>query len=252
MNDFEADLNHPGRYDQLSKTVKKKDFLKQIYDEVYDKYKACLEKSVPNGIALELGSGGGFVKDKLKGIVTSDIIPYKGVDQVVDGTAMPFPDQSLRAIFMYNVFHHIPDAELFLKEAQRCLKVGGRALLVEPHPGLISYPIYRWAHHEPFEPKVKEWRFASKGPLSDANGALPWIVFQRDRKLFEQKFPNLKLERYEPHSPLRYWLSGGLKKWTLVPGWSFGILSTFDRILVKTFPCLGSFTDIEIVKISNN
>ncbi len=68
-------------------------------------------------------------------------------------------------------------------------------------------PILRYAHHEPSDPGAREWRFKTTGPLSGANGALTWIVFRRDRERFERQFPELGLERYEPHTPLRYRLS---------------------------------------------
>ena len=103
-------------------------------------------------------------------------------------------------------------------------------------------------HHEPFRMDASEWNFESTGPLSGANGALTWIVFQRDRKRFQILFPQLELVRYEPHSPFRYWLSGGLKHWSLLPSWAFGPATALDRVLVRVAPETGSFVDVELVK----
>ena len=180
--------------------------------------------------------------------MTSDTIPYEGVDRVVDATMMPFADESLRAICMTNVFHHIPDVEAFLREATRCLIPGGRVLIVDQHPGWISTPIYKNIHHEPFRMNAVDWRFDSTGPLSGANGALAWIVFRRDRKRFEASFPELELTQYRPHSPLRYWLSGGLKPWSLLPQWAFGVATKLDRALIAIAPETGSFVDVELLK----
>jgi hypothetical protein len=38
-------------------------------------------------------------------------------------------------------------------------------------------------------PDAADWSFPAVGPLSGANGALPWILFERDRARFEREFP---------------------------------------------------------------
>ncbi|HEX7663729.1 MAG TPA: hypothetical protein VF407_04435, partial [Polyangiaceae bacterium] len=102
---------------------------------------------------------------------------------------------------------------------------------------------------EPYAPEATEWAFASTGPLSGANGALAWIVFERDRATFERRFPGLRLERFEPCAPLRYWVAGGLKSWSLLPGWAFGAATLLDNTLVAVSKRFGSFVDIEIVRV---
>jgi len=242
------DLNDPDRLNDIRSLIHRKKFLKQFYEEIYNKFRDCLQRAPIDGIALELGSGAGFIKDIIPEIITSDVIPYKGIDKVVDATKMPFADEGLRAILMFDVFHHIRDVEAFFNEAHRCLKPGGRIFIVDEYAGLISYPIYKYLHHEPYNAKAKEWRFESKGPLSDANGALSWIVFQRDQKKFQSLFPGLKVVNYEPHSPLRYWIAGGLKKWALAGEKAFPLVTRVDRLLTKISPRFGSFVDIEIVR----
>jgi hypothetical protein len=149
---------------------------------------------------------------------------------------------------MLNVFHHIPDVELFLHEAERCLISGGRMLIIDQHPGWLSHWIYKYAHHEPYEPDAFRWQFESSGPLSGANGALAWIVFQRDLERFRALYPQLQLERYQTHTPFGYWFSGGLKSWSLLPGWSLPLVSWLDVALARAAPGFGSFVDVEIVR----
>src|SRR5262249_2507687 len=153
--------------------------------EIYRKYRECMNRCPTQGCALELGSGGGFVKEVIPDIITSDLIPYEGIDRLVDATQLPFPDQSLRIICMLNVFHHIPDVARFFEEGQRCLVPGGKIFIFDQHMGWISGPILRHFHHEPCEPNASDWSFQSTGPLSGANGALAWIVFKRDLDRFQ-------------------------------------------------------------------
>src|SRR5215469_5333645 len=183
------ELDDPARIEDLRRLIQNKAGLRHYYLEAYGRYSQCLQRCPSEGIALELGSGGGFVKELIPEILTSDTLPYSGVDRVIDATKMPFKDGSVKAIFMLNVFHHIPDVGSFLKEAERCLKSAGRLLIVDQHPGWISWPIYRFLHHEGFNSKAEDWRFQSSGPLSGANGALAWIVFNRDRDKFQARFP---------------------------------------------------------------
>src|SRR5262249_55279432 len=132
----------------------------------------------------------------------------------------------------------------------RCLRPGGRIFMVDQHLGWISTWILKYGDHEPFSPESEEWSFDSSGPVSGANGALAWIVFRRDLEEFGKLCPLLKLVRDGPHTPLRYWISGGLKFWALTPGWSFGMMTSVDRVLTRIRPDLGSFVDIEIVKMA--
>ena len=241
-------IDDPSRAAALRARIQGKAALRMLYSETYERYRACLSRCPEGGLVLELGSGAGFVKQLLPEVVTTDVIHYDGIDRVVDATRLPFERGSLRAILMLNVFHHIPDVERFLREAERCLKPGGRVLIVDEYPSFLSTPVYRYLHHEPFHPEAAEWRFASSGPLSDANGALAWIVFQRDLARFERLCPKLRLDRFEPHTPLRYWLTGGLKSWSLLPGWAFPAATALDRGLAKFPRGFASFVDVELVR----
>lgn len=241
-------LDDPARIAEIRRLLGRKKFLRAWYEEQYRKYQNTLERSPKDGAAIEIGSGGGFAKEMIPELITTDFLPYPGVDKTMDATKMSYEDQSLRAIFLMNVFHHIPDVSKFLKECERTLKPGGRVFMIEPYPGVIAKPIFKFAHHEPYDESVQEWKFESSGPVSDANGALPWIVFKRDVEKFKTLHPLLKIEKVQPHSPLRYWLSGGLKNWSLgLPG-TFKLWTAVDNSLCALAPAFGSFVDIELVK----
>ena len=246
------DINDPKRASQIRAVLLGKYGLRCLYEEIYTRYRGSLSQCPPAGLAIELGSGAGFAKSLIPQLVTTDILPYAGVDAVVDGTAMPFAAGSLHFVCMWNVLHHIPNAEAMFAELDRCLVPGGRVLIQDQHIGWISRWVLRYVHHEPFRPDAQEWSFATDGPLSGANGALAWIIFQRDAARFQRLFPRLRVRHYRPHSPLRFWLAGGLKKWSLIPNGTWGLVTALDRVLIQLSPQFGSFVEIELEKVNDH
>ena len=241
-------LDDPRRADQLVQRIKQKSALRRIYFEVYASYQAVLDRCPGDGPAIELGAGAGFSKDVIPQLTTADILPYNTVDIAFDACRMPFANNSLRFVGMQNVLHHIPDVEAFFSECQRCLMPGGRMLVVDQYPGWLAHWILKYVHHEAFDPHAESWSFPSSGPLSGANGALAWIIFFRDRGKFEELFPPLSIDRIDRNTPLRYWLSGGLKSWSLIPDSCWNIACRLDALLLRCSPEWGSFMNIELVK----
>lgn len=245
-----VDLNSPERFYEIRFILERKPCLKSFYLEVYQKYANCIKRCVSEGgLAIEIGSGAGFVKEIIPHIITSDAVSYPNIDRVMDATQLDFPDNSLSCICMFNVLHHIPNTPAFFQEAIRCLIPGGRILMVEPYAGWLSSWIFRYLHHEGFDKNVESWEFESSGPVSDANNALPSVIFERDIEKFREQFSELSILRFEPHTPLRYWMTGGLQKWSMLPRWAYGLISWVDKKLIQISPRFGSFVDIELVKI---
>lgn len=241
-------LDEHTRAEYIHNLILGKQSLKSLYSEFYNKYVDCIARCPDEGNLLEIGSGAGFLNKIVDNVITSDIIPYKTVDLVMDACRMPFPDDSIRTVFMLNTLHHIPNVKSFFPEISRCLVPNGRLLIIDQYHGCLSKWIYTYLHHEHYDPNAIDWEFESSGPVSGANGALSWIIFFRDRKRFEQLYPSLKINRITPHTPFRYWLSGGLKKWNLLPGALFGPSTKLDFWLAKKLPELCSFNDIELIK----
>ena len=134
------------------------------------------------------------------------------------------------------------------EEALRCLLPEGKLIVIDQYPGWIGRPIFRHLHHEPFDETREVWAFPSTGPLSGANGALAWMVFYRDRALFERKYPGLLVALRETRTPLRYWLAGGLKRWSLLPLSLFPLATGGDSILLRISPEFGSFLHVDLQK----
>jgi SAM-dependent methyltransferase len=132
-----------------------------------------------------------------------------GIDAVLDGQILPFADNVLRAIVMTDVLHHLPQPRCFFAEATRCVQTGGVIIMIEPWVTPWSRLVYTKLHYEPFRPKTVDWGFPANGPLSGANGALPWILFEQDRARFRQEFPWLRIRSIRLMMPFRYLVSGG-------------------------------------------
>jgi hypothetical protein len=89
--------------------------------------------------------------------------------------------------------------------------------------------IYKNLHPEPFETEAADWPFPASGPLSGANGALPWMVFERDKAKFARDFPGLKLETRRLDYPFSYLISGGVSMRALAPGCLFYFTRMLER-----------------------
>ncbi|MEN8119147.1 MAG: class I SAM-dependent methyltransferase [Bacteroidota bacterium] len=241
---FKYPLDAPERTLEHREIIKNKLFLRKLYLEWYAEFSKEI-KNNKNGIFIELGSGGGFLKEIEPGVICSDVLPLPTNDLSFSALDMPFEDKSIDGIFMIDTFHHIPDSEKFLSEAQRILKKGGKIIMIEPANSWWGRFIYKNFHHEPFYPEG-DWKIPNAGPLSGANGALPWIVFERDQKMLAVKIPELKIESIKYHTPLRYLISGGLSIKQLVPGFSYNAFRLLDYILSNISRQLSMFVTITI------
>ena len=241
---FEHDLDSAERTIQHRQIILEKPFLKKLYLEWYHNFLKEIP-GLPKGKMVELGSGGGFLKQLNADILSSDILPLPFNDLTFSALDMPFSDQELSAIFMIDTLHHIPDANQFFKECSRTIVPGGVVIMIEPANSLWGRHIYQNFHHEPFEP-TEGWEIPSQGPMSGANGALPWIVFERDRAKFESNFPEFSIQEIRYHTPLRYLFSGGVSFKSLLPGFSFPFFSLVDNLLSRLYPQISMFMTIKL------
>ena len=241
-----VDLDDPHTTLLRRRIIRQKRFLRKIYEEWYDQIAATLPPG--NAPVLELGSGGGFLREHVRGVITSDVVCLPGVDMVLDGMTLPFEDHVLRAIVMVDVLHHLREPRRFFAEAARCLRQTGAIVMIEPWVTPWSKVIYGRLHHEPFAPDASEWEFSGSGPLSAANGALPWILFERDRTRFVREFPQFAIHEIQLGMPFRYLLSGGVSMCALMPGWTFGIVRETERMLQPWMNKLAMFARIKLVR----
>lgn len=240
---YDVDLDAPENTLRRAHIIRRKPFLKQFYQDCYVSILKLLPQKI-GGPVVELGSGGGFLKNYIPGLVTSELLAIPTVDIQFDGHSMPFKVASVRALVMLDVFHHIPRPTIFLARAAHILKPGGCLIMIEPWVTAWSRLVYRYLHHEPFDPDANDWHFQNGGPLTSANSALPWIVFDRDRQKFEDGFPEWQVKRIDLHTPFCYLLSGGLTFKNPLPARWYPLCRRFEKRLQSFNHLLSMFATI--------
>ena len=240
------DLDDPSTTALRRRTIRENTFLSRIYDDWYGRIVASIPAG--QGRVVELGSGAGFLRERLPGLITTETFYLDGMSVIVDGRRMPFSDGMLKAVVMTNVLHHIPEVRQFFTEATRLVRPGGVISMLEPWVSSWSKLVYGRLHHEPFDATSESWEFPSDGPLSGANGALPWMIFRRDRDRFEHEFPAWRVERVTPLMPFAYLMSGGVSMRQLMPAWSYRPLRWFEDALGPMLPHLAMFAHIVLVR----
>jgi SAM-dependent methyltransferase len=240
------DIDSPETTHLRTRILQNKPFLRRIYQEWYK----GIASAVPQGAGevLELGSGGGFLKRYIPDLVTSDVFPIPKVSLVVDAHYLPFTSQALRAVVMTNVLHHLSNVQQFFREAARCVRPGGVVAMIEPWVTPWSRLIYTWLHHEPFQPNAPAWELPPAGPLSGANGALPWILFERDQQAFTEAFPEWDITEVTPLMPFRYLVSGGVSLRNLMPGFTYHFWRGLEEVLRPWMSTWAMFAKIVLVR----
>jgi len=201
--------------------------------------------------SLEIGSGGGFLKYFLPGVITSDVVKSEGIDRVEDATCLSFSDNSLKAIYANGVLHHVKNPEMCLSEIQRVLVPGGIFVCNEPSSIFLGYFMNKYFHNEYTNRSVKEWIIQgadSQGRLTQANMALPYIIFKRDSELFRRRFKRLKIISFIYHDFLRYTLSGGLSYTPFIPRYLYRTVDFIEWFLRPLMPILGDNMLVTIKK----
>ncbi|MFZ2201979.1 MAG: methyltransferase domain-containing protein, partial [Microgenomates group bacterium] len=221
-----------------------KGWLNKLYRDFYGQMKRV---KVPRGKKVEMGSGAGFIKEIIPGVITSDVVKAEGIDMIFFAERMPFKNGGVTAFYMLNTLHHIKNVEKAFAEMDRCLKSGGKVVMIEPANTWWSRIIYHF-HQEVFDPGA-DWRVDGQNRLADSNIALPWIIFVRDRKRFARLFPGLKVVKVAPQTPFLYLFSGGLSFPQMLPTSLYPILKWLEERLDRWRWRLGMFMAIELEKI---
>ena len=147
---------------------------------VYADFHRRLQGACPPGPLLDIGGGSAHFKDYRPDVVSIDIIPFAGIDVVADAHAMPFDADTFNGVVMLDVLHHLQRPVVFMREAARILKVGGRLAMIEPGMSAVSKVFYDKFHHEPVDMGADPFAEAvaqSGNDPWDSNQAIPSLMF---------------------------------------------------------------------------
>jgi SAM-dependent methyltransferase len=232
LND--TDLDGENRLELHRKILKKKRILRELFTEFHCLFRKLEEKFLTGeGLKVELGAGVSPMRDSYPEVLATDIVSAPHLDMVVNAEAMDFADHSVKVIYGQNCFHHFPHPDRFFKELDRVLVPGGGAILLEPYYGLFASFVYkRLFRTEVFDKNFPSWETPAAGPMNGANQALSFIVFIRDRQLYERNYPRLKIiDHLTVGNYLKYLLSGGLNFRQLLPDSLIVIVGLLERVL---------------------
>jgi len=221
--------------DSYREAWSKKLLLRRVYNDIYDRIASvCVE-----GRTVEIGGGIGQFKRRFPLVIATDIQVAPWLDVVADAQRLPFAQGSVSNIVMVDVLHHIEFPLLFLREASRVLRLGGRCISVEPAITWGSSLFYRLIHQEPvrmgIDPLLVGPPEAVRDPY-DANQAIPTLLVGRERRRLEQLVPSLPVQQTHWFSFAAYPLSGGFKPWALLSDRMGARLLSLEK---KLEPALG-------------
>lgn len=216
--------------------------MKPTLRAIYADYHRRLEASCPPGRLLDIGGGSAHFKSYRPDVITLDIVPFEGIDVVADAHKLPFADRTFSGIVMLDVLHHLQHPLVFLREAARVLMPGGRLAMIEPGMSSVARYFYSWLHQEPVnmsvDPFAEGVQQSGDDPW-DSNQALPSLMFStaKARRRVEAAAPGMQVVSAEWLSLFAYPLSGGFKRWCLMP---VGAVDVALKIEDQLVPALGS------------
>lgn len=228
-----VDIDGEGRLEVHGEMLARKKMLRQVFTEFHHTFRTLDDRYFSaEGKRIELGAGVAPVKDSYPDVMSTDVVYSKNLDQVLDAEDMDLPDGSVRSFYAQNCFHHFPHPRKFFSELSRVLAHNGGAILLEPYYGFAAEFLYkRLFSTEGFDKAYQSWETPVAGPMNGANQALSYIVFNRDRKLFEKSYPDLKIVHQELCSnQLKYLLSGGLNFRQILPDWMIPFVDLMQKV----------------------
>lgn len=214
----------PDAYEKLCSyrnVWKNKPVLQKVYGRLYQKIQSLLP--ISSQAVIELGGGTGNLKGFIPSLVSTDLVFCNWLDAVADAVEMPFRDHALDAIVMVDVLHHLGDPLKFFEETQRCLRPGGRLIILDMAVTPVSAVLLKLFHPEPahfkadfFDRQGMDTFLQTKEPW-DGNQAMATAFFWRQFDRFQDLFPDFQVVCKHRIEWLLWPLSGGFSGRALIP-----------------------------------
>ena len=207
-----------------------KRLLRTIYHSFYHEIAMLIDPRV-QGKIVELGSGVGNLKSAIPDAICTDLFPNPWLDAVCSAYAMPFENNSVSHLVLFDVFHHLEWPNAFFNEARRVLTKHGRIIIFEPYISASSMAVYGLLHHEPVA-----WNapinFSTNRPFDDryyaAQGNATRLFFRLEMK---QWLEGWSVFHKQPIVCFSYLLSGGYSKPAMYPETALPLLQKIDTML---------------------
>ncbi|MDZ4712994.1 MAG: methyltransferase domain-containing protein [bacterium] len=232
------------------KTWEEKKILRVIYEEWYTKIIGVM--SNVEGKTVELGAGSGNFKEYFPETISADIENCDWLDMCFDAHNMPFKDKGLSNIVMIDVLHHLYNPVMFLEEAGRVLKKGGRLIMLEPYPSPFSLIIYKKYHPEPFEfteDYFSKTEIQNKDPWH-SNQAIPYLIFFKHIRKFRSVFgETFKIDIKEKLSFILYPASGGFENKSMIPDSFIPVFQRLEKMAKPIAPLIAFRCFVVLEKI---
>ena len=247
-------VDRENRLELHRKILEKKRMLRESFAEFHNFFRKLEDRFLTGeGSKIELGAGASPMRDSYPEVLATDIISAPHLDMVVNAEAMDFADHSVKVIYGQNCFHHFPHPDRFFNELNRVLVPGGGAILLEPYYGPFASFLYkRLFRTEGFDKTFPSWETPVAGPMNGANQALSYIVFVRDKELYEKKYPCLKnVYHGTVGNYLKYLLSGGLNFRQILPDSFTGAIGLLEKMILPFNNLLALHHVIVIKKVAS-
>ena len=202
-------------------------------------YRMIADQMTDLSPSIELGCGCGNFKAFRPDVTATDIMLTPWCDRVADARRMPFVDDSVGNLVLFDVLHHVPNPLQVFREASRVLRPGGRIIVVEPLLTGWSRIVYHF-HHEAFDDRsdlFNEPAGCAPLPADYANAATATILFQKCRREFMRSVPGLRWVLRRDFSCLAYPLTGGFQSFCLMPAFAVEPLCRVEDFLISRMRC---------------
>jgi len=214
---------------------------KPILRKIYKGFHKRISDNLPlhlEGSIVELGSGIADISETIPNCLRTDLFPNPWIDQVENAYRLSFPDRSVSAIILFDVFHHLRYPGRALQEFNRVLMDEGHLIIFDPGISLLGRLVYGPFHPEPLALKEPLTWSAPEGWSPDD---LDYYAAQGNaHRVFlrgEFTYPGWEKLQAKRYAEVSYVASGGYSKPQMYPDFLFPLVKRIDKVL-DLFPML--------------
>jgi SAM-dependent methyltransferase len=223
---------------------------KKVLRVIYQDFYSIINNQCIDGNILEIGGGMGNFNIEGRTIIKTDVEHSNAINFVSDAHSLPFQDSKFKNIVLIDVLHHLDCPINFLKEASRVLTPNGRLIMIEPGITPVSWLLYKFGHEEDVDMKWSPKKNCIPNPKKnpyDSNQAIPTLIFNKYNSILDSLNFSLIFKKWL--SLFAYPMSGGFKKWTLIPS---SLASLLLKIENKLLPLLGPVMAFRMIVVLEN